>query len=270
MRTAAGNGTSEWPLTVFTVCTQAAAGCSVLRAVLRADAATDPILPLALALLVAGALAAGLHLRRPGTARFALANLGSSWLSREVLLGLAFGTALVIQTALPRLEVLGIVTAVLGLVLVLSIARIYMLRTVPAWNTWATPAAFFATALLLGAASGAVVTITASPRAPVWLGVFAAAAATVQLCVLHLHLRALARAPGAAAESARVIREVHRRVLALRILATLLGAAILLAATWPGSPLRHPAPVFAAVVLLLAAELLGRLLFYASHRRVGL
>jgi DMSO reductase anchor subunit len=38
----------------------------------------------------------------------------------------------------------------LGIALIYSMAQVYHLRTMPAWNTWRTTAGFFVTAILLG------------------------------------------------------------------------------------------------------------------------
>ena len=42
------------------------------------------------------------------------------------------------------------VTSLLGVGLIYSMAKVYQLRTMPAWNTWRTMAGFFITSALLG------------------------------------------------------------------------------------------------------------------------
>mgnify|MGYP001470652589 CR=1 FL=1 len=42
------------------------------------------------------------------------------------------------------------VTSMLGIGLIYSMAKVYQLRTMPAWNTWRTTAGFFITSILLG------------------------------------------------------------------------------------------------------------------------
>lgn len=97
-------------------------------------------------------LAAFLHLGQPRHAWRALANLRTSWLSREVLSASLFVAAL--------LGALGAggkgawAANLTGLALIVSMAQVYRLRTVPEWNRRATTLSFFATTLLLGSLLG--------------------------------------------------------------------------------------------------------------------
>jgi DMSO reductase anchor subunit len=117
-----------------------------------------PLLAVGPALLAALA-AALLHLGQPARAGRALANWRTSWLSREILSALLFGAgwagALVLARALePAAAVADLshcAVALLGLGLVYAMARVYRLRTVPAWNTPRTFRAFLLTTLVLGA-----------------------------------------------------------------------------------------------------------------------
>ncbi len=142
----------ELPLVGFTLLTQAAAGMAVFSLVL------SPIpLPLLLAigiLLALGGLISFLHLGRKRNAWRSVVHLKKSWLSREVLLAGLFGAAWAVQAGaqlLWKVSPRPWLMAVLGLGLIYSTARIYLLRAVPAWNSWRTPAAFLLTAVTLGA-----------------------------------------------------------------------------------------------------------------------
>ncbi len=208
---------SAGSLVVFTVLAQAAAGVALFGG--------TPAIALSL-LVVAGAVVL-LHLGRPGRARLATARWRRSWLSREVLLGMAFGAALVARLLLPEGRVAAYVAALLGLFFVWAIANVYRLRTVPAWDTWRTPAQFLGTAFLLGAAIRGL---------PIVAACFA-------LGQVLLTMTSLPRK--------------RRGIAALRVATALLGSALLFHSAW-------------AILLLFASELIGRWLFYASHRRVGL
>jgi DMSO reductase anchor subunit len=143
-----------------------------------------------------------------------------------------------------------------------------MLRTVPAWNSWATPVTFVGTALGLGAAITAAA-VAIEGRRPEALGPLAAFVAASSLLVWLVHLRRLGGQRGAAAESAAVVREGHPSALGLRIATGFAAAALLLVFAWPGREAAAPG-VLAAAAVLLASEAIGRFLFYASHRRIGL
>jgi anaerobic dimethyl sulfoxide reductase subunit B (iron-sulfur subunit) len=102
-----------------------------------------------------GLLASLAHLGTKKKVFFALRNLRRSWLSREVLFTGLFGIGW-LCAALARLigqrgtTAWMALTASLGLGLVYSMAQVYRLRAVPAWNTWLTNAGFMVSALLLG------------------------------------------------------------------------------------------------------------------------
>lgn len=250
-------GRAELPLVVFTVLGPAAAGIVVADTTLRSfggTTATAPsALPVALALLVAGFLVATLHLGRPLAAGRALANAKNSPLSTEILVGAAFATAIVAFLLRPEPPWGEWPAAVIGLAFVHAMARIYRIRTVPAWDSPATPAAFFGTAIALGAST--TLALGAADAAAPALAAVAAASALATPAVAFLHLRRFA------------VLEARARVHRFRI-ATAAAAA---AALGIGSAGAAPAVAYAAALaLLLASELAGRALFYASHRRVGL
>lgn len=181
-------GPHEMPLVFFTVLTQAAAGACAMRAVLAPE---EPVDAVVLALLALGVLAAVSHLGRPTAARLAIANPTTSWLSREIVVGSVFGTTVLAHLLLGPNAALRIAAAALGLLYVYAVSRVYLLRTVPAWNTWATPVSFLLTALLLGSAV-------------LGLGAQAAALAALQLVVAWVGfgrpdpLRVVGTAAGAA------------------------------------------------------------------------
>jgi anaerobic dimethyl sulfoxide reductase subunit C (anchor subunit) len=109
-------------------------------------------------LLIMGVVAATFHLGQPINARLAMSNLKKSWLSREMLLGLSFGLVMLLLSLLSWLEIdspivstlLLIIGSVVGIVLLYAISRIYMLRTVPTWNTLVIPLSLLSSTFLLG------------------------------------------------------------------------------------------------------------------------
>jgi DMSO reductase anchor subunit len=142
----------ELPLVGFTLLTQAAAGMAVFS--LALSPIPRPTL-LAIGILLAlGGLISFLHLGRKRNAWRSVVHLKKSWLSREVLLAGLFGAAWAIQAGSQlfwNISPKPWLMAVLGFGLIYSTARIYLLRAVPTWNSWRTPAAFLLTAVTLGA-----------------------------------------------------------------------------------------------------------------------
>ena len=168
-----GVASKEWPLIGFTLLSQTAVGAFwlVAGASICTEGAsgwnsrylTYPFLAAVVAVFSLAAAISFFHLGRPLRAVFVLNNLKHSWLSREILFELAFMALAawlaflvsrkVYQPTLVRVILaLAIAASVLFLV---SMSKLYMLRTVPAWRGLYTPLSFFGSAVLLGPLSAA-------------------------------------------------------------------------------------------------------------------
>lgn len=137
----------EEPLIAFTLLAQMAVGTFWISTLLGFQGAW------AVGGLMLLALFASLfHLGAPLNAWRAVANLGSSWLSREIFCATLF-TGASFAVAFTGRDWVTWIALLLGLGLIVSMAQAYRLRTIPVWNTWRTLVAFLATAVLLGAFS---------------------------------------------------------------------------------------------------------------------
>ena len=238
---------------------------------------------------------ASAHLAHPWRAFRAIANVRSSWLSREMLFGTLFGLAASLHTGLLWFEVdsaaaraiTALAAILLGLVLVYGIARLYMLRTVPVWHQVTTPVSFFITALLLGTlvagtglwlASGLTAARSVNSAilmgcAP-WIALLAAAQAGIQLLVTAISAVNLAARGRAGAKSLHILVHGHRKLFIMWLLLLLVAAGLLvwlaMLSTAPPATDMLTVVAGAAVVVAWATEVLGRYLFYSSYARVGL
>jgi len=274
----------ERTLVVFTLLAQMAVGIFWALGAMR-FLGTDLNLTLGFlvvaALMVLAIAASFLHLGSPLLAWRALWNPRSSWLSREIWGTVLFGAASVLYAALlwfdrgsPLLRaiILG-AAAVLGLLLLLSMSWAYRLRTVPAWNSWATPLSFLVTALLLGVLGSVVlVELFAEPSVSVPLRRWAAVGAIALLCVeflfLPLWLVNLAGRGGAAARALRRVVQERRALFQLRLV--LMIVAVVLAGLWLTAWVGWgPLLWLPTGLVVLASEILGRILFYAAYTREG-
>jgi anaerobic dimethyl sulfoxide reductase subunit C (anchor subunit) len=274
----------EGSLVAFTLLTQAAVGTCWALLAFRPWApagATDLLLFVSLLAALAGLGASFLHLGRPSNAWRALGNLRTSWLSREIVFASAFTGALAASVVLSRWPgaarfwtgLSEWAAAALGFALVWSMAMAYRLRTVPAWNGWTTNAAFFASALGLGAFAAAAV--VAARGGPETLRAFPSSRFAAAALLFHLAgvvstllwLRRLSSGDGAGRRIFRRVAGERRRLLlsrfSLSALVLVAGAAALFS---PGSAW----PLAAACLLAFAAEVAGRALFYEARVRVGL
>jgi anaerobic dimethyl sulfoxide reductase subunit C (anchor subunit) len=159
----------ERSLVAFTLLTQTAVGGFLSLLLARAWLSTQldlgsvntftNITLIGIGLLVLGSLfVSTLHLGSPLSAWRAIGNLRTSWLSREIAFFLLFGLLGGLYTALhwfqfdaPQvLNLLACLTALSGLALVYSMAKIYHLRTVTTWVAARPLGSFLLTTLLLG------------------------------------------------------------------------------------------------------------------------
>jgi DMSO reductase anchor subunit len=259
----------EGSLVAFTLLTQAAVGiCWAFLAVRPSAPAADDLLGVSFLAALAGLGASFLHLGRPSNAWRALGNLRTSWLSREIVFASAFAGALAASVVLSRWPGAGFwaglaewAAGALGLALVWSMAKAYRLRTVPAWNGWTTNAAFFASALGLGAFAAAAVVGSRHFAAAALLFHLAGVVSTL------LWLRHLSSGDRAERGIFRRVAGERRHLLQARIaLSALVLVAGVAALFSPGSAW----PLAAACLLAFAAEVAGRALFYEARVRVGL
>lgn len=304
---------NEWALVIFTVVMQMAIGSFVLLGgvhffaarrygIEEADKLSDRALLAIGPAVVLAMLVTFLHLGNPVNAPRAIANFATSWLSREIVLALvfSFGGALfaLMQwrkwgSAAVR-NVVGLLVAAVGLVLVYAMSMIYRIPTVPSWNTVATTASFYITTFLLGglALGAAFVTnfwyvrrqgldprnvqYTMLATSLRWIALISIGLLGLQFLVLPLYLAQLAANASPAAMSAiNVMSQQNATIFALRLILLFVGAGLfsifIYAMTSSESKVRVVSNVaYLAFALVLIAEVLGRYLFYASMVKIGL
>jgi Fe-S-cluster-containing dehydrogenase component/DMSO reductase anchor subunit len=260
---------AHWSLIVMTVLTQLSVGAFVAIWLLQLLGRSSGLGVAAIVSLMVGMLALGaatLHLGRPAYAYRALRMWRRSWLSREVLLFAAFsGVASVyaglLWLQLPGGSVVGGLTALLGIAGVTASASIYRVPSRPAWNTPYTILQFNLTAGTLGP----LVAAAADAGDARWLGLAAAAMAGAQFVVLALRfLRCIASDSLELRGTARLLSTVFARHLVVRAMLLGVGAMMLPFAVGlePFDGISYVA--LAALACVVAAEILGRYLFFVS------
>jgi len=279
----------EWPLVAFTLLSQTAVGAlwTVAAAAALSESArgwhsrylTFPALSSIVATLGVAAAISVFHLGKPGKAGLALKNIGRSWLSREILSELVLmasagllGSFVLLGIYSPSLMRLTLAIAVVAsLLLLLSMSRLYMLATVPAWRSAHTPLSFLGSALLLGPLA-----IASFPRQILDAGretaAFQRGAAVASLAgIVLIVLTALLFGPGIGFFRAKkaALREfpVSKTypILALRLF-FLLAAIVLLVLFDRTESIRF---LRLALACALSGEIGGRCLFYVVYSRIG-
>lgn len=299
--------TVEWPLVIFTVLVQMAVGLfltfvvSLLfisgnaAEVLLDDLSLINLLVIVL-LLIIGALAGTFHLGRPTNAHLAMTNLKKSWLSREMLLGLSFGLIALTLGMLCWLEIpapivrklLLISGSIAAIALLYAISRIYMLCTVPTWNSILIPASFFSTSFLLGSVLFGITMAIHSPSlftsdslsteaGKILVGISTGSLVLmfVQILFSYATLKGIPSQMHSMMSGFGVSRVKYRLLFMLRLGFGLIGVAlyasfmdqiiggIRIDTTWIYL-------LFVPLIMIFLSEISGRILFYASYKSAGI
>jgi anaerobic dimethyl sulfoxide reductase subunit C (anchor subunit) len=279
----------EWPLVGFTLLSQTAAGAfwMVAGASFYAETAsgwnsrylTFPFLAAVGVVLVLAAAVSLFHLGQPWRAVFVLNNLKRSWLSREILFELVFmalaaSLALLVLKKVYRptlVRILVVLAFAASLLFILSMAKLYMMRTVPAWRGLYTPLSFFGTALLLGplaAAFSCDTLLDLGRKARPFIdtaAIVALAAVVLILLTIFLFTPGL----GLFGPKKATLLELPPTKMYPHLLVRLLflSGTVLCSFLYYRKP---SAPLLTLAFLSgLAAEAAGRLLFYAVYSRLG-
>lgn len=297
--------TREWALLIFTILGQTAAGLMIVLMVVRAyiasksgnelaDRLTTRPLYLVVPIMALALVASLFHLGSPLHIVRAVPNVGSSWLSREVVFAVSFIVFAALFTFMQWRKaggeslrtVIGWVTAVIAAAYIYGMSMIYMIVTQPSWNTFATPVTFITGSLLLGVlgmAVGLVAGYAGLKAEETKLGntilqglAFAALVLLgVEFVVLPLYMAYLATQGGPALQSLSMMVSSFGAVLFFRLLILFAGAGILAAYLYRNASIADKEKTLAAVAysafaLALVGEALGRFIFYATHYRIGI
>ena len=298
--------THDWALVAFTILAQMSVGSFVVLGIVHffaarkagpaeADRLSDRALLIIGPVLVLGMIASFFHLGNPMNAYNAIGNLGSSWLSREIFCGVAFtvvgGVFAILQWrkigSASQRNLVAVLAALIGLALVYSMSNVYLIRTIPVWDTVTTPISFFVTTFLLGVlAMGAAFvanysylrrknpdsadTQSALLRDSLrWIGITGMLLLGIEFVVLPVYLAYLS-STSATATAGELLISTYGIVLVVRLVLVFLGAGIFGAFVYrnAGSIGREKIMgnwAYAAFALVLISEILGRFLFYAAH-----
>lgn len=152
-------------LVFFTVLCQTAVGALIFRWLMLLKQGTEntpfefrriSLVVISLLLIVSLAIAF-LHLGKPVHAFYAVNNLGNSWLSREILfLSLLIATLIITLIIISENDfgkkemITSIACVIIGISLIYSMIRLYMIPTVVTWYNPFTPISFIITTFLCG------------------------------------------------------------------------------------------------------------------------
>ncbi len=299
--------TREWALLIFSILAQLAVGMMLVLMIVRTYAVrklgeekaaelTEMPFYIVVPIMVVAMVASLFHLGKVMHIIGAVPNLGTSWMSREVVFAVIFMILTAVFAFLQwrkigsasLLVIIGWITAVVGLVLVYCMGMTYMLPAQPAWNSLATPVNFYLAALLLGVVGTAAALVAVYARIQKNAALDEFVKLTLQnlaitgivllgleFLVLPLYLVFLSTQGTAAIHSLGSMFNVYSVVLAFRLILVFVGAGLLAAylfrkASASGNEKMLANLAYSAFALVLLGEVLARFLFYATHYRIGI
>ena len=171
-----------------------------------------------------------------------------------------------------------IIGSILGIALIISMSKLYMIETVPAWNTFLTPAKFILTTVMLGTIALSVILVTGDYSNMTVVGDNFLFKSILQIILIILFTELLlfmfemwTLKSGVLAElgSFKLITEdnrftffFHLFLFASSILFILYNLII--------TGVRYTVPVFIIIsILVVLLQITQRYLFYASYNRIG-
>ncbi len=283
----------DWSLVFFTLLSQLSVGIVLWLALLAVfftgtslsfETGFSPINPvsIALGLIVIATVSSFLHLGNPSNAPNALNNLSGSWLSREILAINVYVLSLLATMLLGRysanseaMTYMLLLSSLAGLVLLWMMVRVYAIPTIPSWNSWYTPLSFGASTICLGLLAllmfqhTGVVHVDSQTRIGLTillmliLLIEVASALFNQLKLEKMHT---------GIDGPVFDRGAFHTMFLLR--AGMLITAFVLVFVFIVNPAALPGNsghtwLYAMLALIIAAQITGRVLFYASYFRLG-
>ncbi|UEA16343.1 dimethyl sulfoxide reductase anchor subunit [Pasteurella canis] len=277
------NGLHELPLVIFTVLAQSVVGAFLLFSMVFF--ATQDIhyrryihkaLFVLLVLLGIGFIASIAHLGSPLRAFNSLNRVGESMLSNEIATGVLFFTLVGVYWMLAVLDKLPsalggfllVLASAAGIIFMYMMNQVYHIATVPTWNTSFTTWNFYLTVILGGFTLGYGLLHTERPDGKIvaWVPSIISITALVAAIIAIYQGFSLAGIV-TSVQKANVLVPDFAILTAVRF--SLIGFAIVLLFYIVHKPTSMISKLI-AVISVLVAEMIGRLLFYGLHMTAGI
>ncbi len=265
----------HFALTVFSICIQAAVGIMLFVTIgrlMNKEGVFKNAVITAAGLGIIGMLASLLHLGRPLSAMNALFQFGTSWLSREIWFTAIFVGLTVVAAVLlyVKPQAAGAVTglsagaALVGLIDVFAMARIYSSASVPVWQSAATTIEFLAAALSMGAMLFLVLSLKEAGKLKKIVALTVAAVVAVQVAVVIPYFISLGAGTGTALQASLMILGSLKTAVAVKWLFILAGAGLVLWLAKDELSKSVSGAIAGGTALILVGQVVGRYVFYAA------
>lgn len=281
----------EWSLLFFTVLSQFSAGIMIaLMGFLffknkikekRSEVFLRTSLLIAFFAMAVALVLSFFHLNQPLRSVYALSNIKTSWLSREIITAsifLFFTTLATLVFYLRKspatVKAMCVLSAVAGILFVFSMAKIYMIPTVPPWNTPATVTAFFSTALLLGPLLVLILfskSIKKSLNEIVTDRYFVLLISLIIIALFEKVISALFVTPVVSIHEAGFQpQQIPMAFLMVRWVLLLVGICLMAISLLRKTYNKSETILWIVFLCFAVSEIIDRVMFYASYYRIGL
>lgn len=275
----------EWSLILFTLISQLAIGSFVLISFLNVSKISNIIIQKDISIKVfvfilsfslIALTISFLHLGKPTNSVFAFNNLGSSWLSREILFISLFVGIVIVSLLIEKFfpdkvmikAIIQFIGSCIGIMAIFSMSKVYMAETIPVWNNFFTPFQFFSSMLILGFLFFLIGGFLSNTNTNVLLAIIIS---ILFINVLGFAIKLLILSAGNSAEieSFTTLFSTYRLIT---IGYFLVSFFVILIFIINSLFINHSSGIYLSsiTILIVLVELISRYLFYAGYSRLGI
>ncbi len=256
----------EWSLIIFTTFCQMSIAFAIIASLMAAieERKSSKILWfLSLITVGIGGIASLLHLQNPFNALYTLTQIGSSWLSREIVSVGLFG-ALVFWQVIKGSKIIGYLTSIVGLLLVYVMSQVYAsVEEMPYWRFLSTGFAFYGTTALFSGAVGYIASRNLESNAFKKFSIVAYVAGLIFVLAAKIAwVTTSLKNPNLAIPEHFTQGYFN---LDIQLLALLFASVLLLIK----KPIKFPIAMYLAFLILICGELAGRAVFFLAQFKIG-
>lgn len=279
-------GLHEWPLVLFTVFAQTAVGSFIVMSLIilvndvnvEVKAQLTRNMFFVWVIMGLGFIASTAHLGSPLRAFNAFNQVGVSWLSNEILTGMLFfsfgGIFWLLEVLNKGNEMmrkgLNMVALFIGVIFMYAMVNVYLIDTVPTWNTAYTSLMFVLTVFICGVMLAQILVTTTRYQSNQYQYLSKVVVGVAMVAAIIVNMSQIASLSGIQTSAVAAVDLIPNisSLQTYRIILLVGGVLVWLFANKQGT-FKLPIAI-AGFGLVLISELISRNVFYNLHMTVGM
>jgi len=279
-------GLHEWPLVLFTVFAQTAVGSFIVMSLIilvndvnvEVKAQLTRNMFFVWVVMGLGFIASTAHLGSPLRAFNAFNQVGVSWLSNEILTGMLFfsfgGIFWLLEVLNKGNEMmrkgLNMVALFIGVIFMYAMVNVYLIDTVPTWNTAYTSLMFVLTVFICGVMLAQILVTTTRYQSNQYQYLSKVVVGVAMVAAIIVNMSQIASLSGIQTSAVAAVDLIPNisSLQTYRIILLVGGVLVWLFANKQGT-FKLPTAI-AGFGLVLISELISRNVFYNLHMTVGM